>query len=690
MQQPGDGIARELLHHIHLVSTYRYPLLPILHPDNAAEWLFAAPKIAQNQAPFYWTYLDRPQDGTILLVWQSPSLGLELPSDGFVWAPGEIRYQVPASGGCTLEMYHQKVGYVPGEPIAYHIRRRYRIVPPHGSNVADPNMWIVHYAQCDPKDRVASNAITITPQIQSMLQTRQYLQQQGQIVQKEFMLHDRNNWPTITFPRAPTRPQYAQAMPPTRIPQQMAYPVQHTPVGPPKQRVRRPELSGSVPGGAMVPEGDDEENTAQGDFFDFTTPREISSARYKQKHEWMEEILSSPYSMNQIIPPDLGLGRTGDLAALTDGFFDAPGTKDGKHTYIGRLDPGYADEFRQRSAENVTETNKEIERMKAKHAKRLAKFQRGSVLSTAEKMLRTAVAIPSDIGPEYWRLEGKIDEDDNNESRPVRQNPSRVDDIVAQVEASLGRHVSAIKEFRRIQDGGYEESAPGPPSPQAMAVQQSRNVSTRQSGGLISDIDMDMGDSAAGLMDRYHAGLSSNVIPGSGFPTPQSHLQAQSSAGTLGLHAPSPQPAMTPSYHIPQGEAGSGSHTTGAGGQASFEGPGGDWVVVTRGGVSPGPTNASLAPPSSGIPASSASPHPATAAGNNSRHKEFSNSPIAFTDMVGMDTAGEALAGFGDSGGMGDDLGLDMDVGMDDSAFGEAFHGIEPRNDGDDGHGDGI
>jgi hypothetical protein len=32
---------------------------------------------------------------------------------------------------------------------------------------------------------------------------------------------------------------------------------------------------------------------------------------------------------------------------------------------------------------------------------------------------------------------------------------------------------------------------------------------------------------------------------------------------------------------------------------------------------------------------------------------------------------------------------MDMDVGMDDSAFGEAFHGVEPREgEGDNGLGD--
>lgn len=85
--------------HVHLLSTYRFPQLLNLHPDKVAEYLLGAPKITRDQAPFYWTYLDRPIDGTILLVWQSPSMGTEYPSDGYVWAPPESRYQVDVAGG---------------------------------------------------------------------------------------------------------------------------------------------------------------------------------------------------------------------------------------------------------------------------------------------------------------------------------------------------------------------------------------------------------------------------------------------------------------------------------------------------------------------------------------------------------------------------------------------------------------
>lgn len=86
------------LPHVHLLSTYRYPAAHQVHPEKVTEWLINAPRIARDQAPFYWTYLDRPVDGSIYLVWQSPALGAEFPSDGYIWAPGETAFQLEVGG----------------------------------------------------------------------------------------------------------------------------------------------------------------------------------------------------------------------------------------------------------------------------------------------------------------------------------------------------------------------------------------------------------------------------------------------------------------------------------------------------------------------------------------------------------------------------------------------------------------
>ena len=650
-------------------------------------------------------------------------------------------------------MYVHKTGYAPGESVATHSRRRYRLHPSKFTNPTimppDPNLWIVHYGQADAHDRIPSNIVPVDMRTQNTLNTRQYLHSQGQIVQKEFMYNDRANWPQIQFPRSAARgpPMYGGNVPPARIPQTMAYPTQHSAAGPPAKRPRTQANAGqsSAPSSShAVLDVDDEEDTSRGDLFDHMTPREISLSRYKQNHEWMEEILSSPYSINQIIPTDLGLGARGELASLTEEFFDAPldPVKDVvKHNYVGRLDPGKADQFRQRAAERIAETNKEIEKMKAKHAKRMAKFQKGSLVTHAEKELRTAVTDPSDMGSEYWRLEGKIDEDENGEKidTPI---PSKVDDILAQVEASLGRHAVAVQELRRIQDGGYEEAAPLPPTPPAIvaspekpalqsaphSASQSMN-GTPQSGILVGDSDMDIGNSAAGMLDQYRTGLSSEPTPGSNTYTPQAAtlLQQHSAAGTpasnlniASPYVPPPAPEQEPAADVNMADANdqsaSSTDPTGTG----------DWVVVAPGGVSPtaeAPPSTEAPPPATTAAASEPSPHlappststpqapitststpqptilaPTSTADNTPLPlPDFGGSPNDFADLGDLDSAGDALTSYGDMGSVGGDglgnlgdLG-DMDVGMEDSAFGDAFHGVEPRTeDGGEGAEEGL
>lgn len=712
MQEPIQGIAPQLQGHVHLLSTYRFPSLAALHPEKVAEWLLGAPKISRDQAPFYWTYLDRPIDGTVLLVWQSISMGADYASDGYVWAPGESAFQIEVSGGYTLEMYQYKSGFAPGEPITTHARRRYRLHPSKFQNHTGPqpdlSLWIVHYAPADPNDRHPSQMIPIDQRMQTTMNTRAYLHQQGQIVQKEFMLHDRANWPQIAFPRGQPRGPgiYGANVPPARVPQQMAYPTQHATPGPPAKRARTQASASQAAASSAVAvlDGDDEEDTSRGDLFDHMTPREISMARYKQNHEWMEEILSSPYSIHQIIPADLGLGVRGELRALTDGIFDSPYDPDKdvvKHEYVGRLDPEKAEEFRKRANESIAQTNKEIEKMKAKHAKRLAKLKKGSLIASAEKALRTAVDNPSDTGPEYWRLEGKIDEEGEEDGKVVVQTPGKVADIVAQVEASVGRHAAAIKELIRIQDGGYEEpvAIPSPP----LVVQNTRvsppisnngsHHSSNHSGVMVGEGDMDMSNSAAGLLDQYHGG-SSNATPGSSAFTPQPHHQVHSSANT----PTNLQPAQA--HNQPKDVS---MLDAGAARNPSTDATGsGDWVVVPPGGVSP--THQQLTPsalsepghpaPASNATAPSANPSPMPTAGLASNADtpglpDFHTSPNDFADLGDLDSAGDALASYGDDSGDLGDLGMDMDVGMDDSAFGEAFHGVEPREgEGDGGLGD--
>ena len=639
-----------------------------------------------------------------------------------------------------LEMYHSKVGFGPGEQLAIHTRRRYRLHPnranPQGQN-PDPSMWLVHYSLADPADRIPSNVIPVDMRQSQIMGVRGHLQQQGQIVQKDFMLHDRPNWPQIAFPRGRPQgqqPMYSAGAPPQRIPQAMAYPPQHQP-GPPAKRARPNAAAAAVSNTAAVLDIDDEEDTSRGDLFDHFTPREISVARYKQNHEWMEEILSSPYAMHQLEAADLGLGLKGQLSSLTAEFFHAPVDPDNEKQelkYVGRLDPVKAEEFRKRTHERVAKENKEIEKMKARHERRMGKFQKGKILDAAEKDLRTAVHDPESTGPEIWRLEGRVDEESNEDDLAVKPPVIRVSDIVAKVEASLGRHTKAVEELIRIQAGGYEEpvivTPPAAPPPQLAAP-----VITNSSNGsdnLVGDNDIEMGNSAGGMLDQFHTGLStSHPTPGSNnFPTPQGQF-LRSATGTPGL--PMGSPAAQVQHQPPPQQQFISSQQAQGGGDNS------DWVVVPPGGRTPSPNTAaqqqpqnlaapSSIPPQYQSPQQQQQPQPQEFQSSTSNHaspslhpptnppstthtpsalqtsttptalQEFhASSPNDFADLGDLDTAGDALAGYGDEMDVGGGDGEVADFGMgelgDDSAFGEAFHGTTGNGDGGEGaHEEGL
>lgn len=74
--------------------------MPRVELSEITKWLLQAPKIARDTAPFYWTYLDAPADGSIFLTWQPTARrGNEFASDGYVWAGPEVSFQQSAGNG---------------------------------------------------------------------------------------------------------------------------------------------------------------------------------------------------------------------------------------------------------------------------------------------------------------------------------------------------------------------------------------------------------------------------------------------------------------------------------------------------------------------------------------------------------------------------------------------------------------
>ncbi|KAK2592027.1 hypothetical protein QQS21_010260 [Conoideocrella luteorostrata] len=727
-QDPSHSVPNDLMSHVHLVSSYRYPTMPRLDLNEVAKWLMNAPQIARDRAPFFWTYLDKPADGTILLTWQPlQRLGSNFATDGFVWAPPEQVYKHDLLNGLLLEIYYLKAGYIPGEQYAMHARRRFRLVPAPGHPnppQLDLSLYIVHYGPSEQNDRVPAAMVPYDDRVNSIMMQRGFLLRGGQIRRKEFMLSDRVNWPSL--PEL-TRQQMGPQMTPRGVPQQMAYSGPQPASGPPTKRARhssgqsqQPSAPGAQPDTAF----DDDEDVSRGDLFDHLTPREISLSRYQQNHEWMEEILSSAYRIGQIQPSDLNLGLKGELSSLTEGIFTAQGgdvfTQSPDKPYVGRLDEGLADEFRKRVEKHVESTQAEIKRLEEEHAEFMASLKTSSLLKVKEKELRSISDPPA---PEVFKTEDRMDTGEEDRKSATSSTKTPFDDILKDVEAVIGRKIDVHPRVERIQDGGYQQPAPKEPTP-APNTQMSRQASqsgSQNSGLMVGDSDMDMGDTAAGLLDQMHTGFSAMSTPVNNFPTPQAQPSAaHSNAPTPSNanNAPSPAPPATaPVVHaVPTPPVAAQStddvdmsgtdaivrtHTTDS---APDQGTGsGDWVVVPKGGASPGddaqgstPTGAAdrIAPKtavgSEAMSGGSEQQKPAAAAAKPSSSAatpavtdggSASFDQNDFSSLGDLDTAGDAMAGYdapdldGSAGGLGD--GLDLQMDMEDSAFGDAFHGVD-------------
>lgn len=601
-----------------------------------------------------------------------------------------------------LETFTQRVGYRPGEQVASHARHRFRLVPTSAtvSNApqVDPSLWLVHYGP-SPQP-IPAELLPVPPPMSTALQQRMQLQRGGMIARKDFMLADRLNWPTINLPREGRgHPMMAQPPAARNIPQQMAYPPH------PNKRSRTAAHAAAqqqqqhhmVPAAHFVA-FDEEEDTHNGDMFDHLTPRDISMARYMRNHEWMEEVLGTAYRIGQIVPADLGLGLQGELSSVTEGIFEASGVdahkKPPSKPVVGRLDAELAGQFKKRVADKILADQAELARMKAAHEKKMAKFNSNSILMRAERELRVAVA---DTGHEFWRLEGKDEDNEDGTTQFHDKSHRRLEEIVADIESALGRHIEVISDVKRVQDGGYQEPPPEPevlPMPPSLPVpaessvagpsqlpQQPRQAGFQNGGGTVGESDIIMGGTTAGPIDQTQPGAPSHPMPHNQMPNIPPAVTASGTGG-----APPPQPAVGQavtqapiSEDFTMQDSGVGSEPSAAPDQGTESG---DWVVVPKGGVSP--RASASGPPAAEIVA--APSEPAAAASSLGEAAKPSDH-----DLGEMNTAGEALSSYGQANDdLTGDIGDGMDLGMEDSAFGDAVYGVEESRGSADTPADGI
>ncbi|KAB8270650.1 hypothetical protein BDV30DRAFT_214876 [Aspergillus minisclerotigenes] len=682
MDDPATRVPGQLLPHMHLVSRHRFPLMHMMPTDTVVEYLLGAPKIVREAQPMHWTFLDGPQDGTVMLTWQPLNhLGTNFASDGYVWADVEQAFTFEARG-YLVEMWLHRSGYhPPNETMAIHCRRRYRLLPSKNPNPnmppPDPSLWIVHYSRAPPTEHIPANRIHVLPQVQSMLGQRRFLQSQGQLARKDFMLHDRNNWPTINFPPQVAPQGFAQvppAYPSAMVGRQPFYPQPGSGVpapagGAPAKAPRGHRASSAAVNAATADFALEDEDVSAGDMMDLLTPREVSKMRYQQHHEWMEEIFASPYAISQITPVSLGLGRKGELESLTAGFFDAPSgptsgeSKDAADSaQATKMEPAKAEEFADRVAKKVADMTAEIEKLKKRHARRMEKFNRTSLLKDAELRLREAAADPNATGTEIWRLEGRIEiptEGDETQTPPASEPKAkyRVDDVVKELETSWKKQIVPEPKVSCVQKGGLLEK-----------------IEPEQKLEAPADGDIDMGHADSHLLDQFGSPPPSGPVQG-GAPIAQelaapAHVPGVSEVP--GVNAPAPlqttaavaQQSVTMSGMDVEMDMGNAPPANTAAGET------GDWVMVNDEKKDQGDKPVVGDAPLHGIETPGSGLQGLTP-GNTGGDTGLDGANFDFTNM---DSAGDALAAYTEQNEV-----LDL-PDLENSAFGDAFHASDNEN----------
>ena len=571
-------------------------------------------------------------------------------------------------------MWLHRAGFQwPNEPFTAHCRKRYRLTQSKnpGSPPCDPSLWIVHYSRAERENVVPSNQIPLQPHIQAALSQRRFLQTQGHLARKEFMLHDKANWPTINLPSA-----QGLHYPPHLIARRQEAAAQMqmgpSPVKAIPDRIQDRIQHRRGPSNALEPTLEEEEDVYRGDMLDFMSPRDISRMRYEQHHEWMEEIMSSPFAMKQILPTDLGLGRKGELEALTSGFFDTPTTvlqetpANASNVRVGRMNVGKAEEFTTKAAKKVAEMEAELENLKRRHARGMAKLDKSSSMTIAEKRLRT--------GAVEGARQSMFEDGETGAGRRVIAN---VDDIVREVEAATGKNIVPISVVSCVQKGGLE-------------------VKEQSTGGIARNGRFSPGK---GVNKSHSNGSNTEALNGSArrsSPGPQQQQQ-QHLQPRMDLPRPS-QPVIPAERHIIQQPVAAAAQRVEpeipslddmdidaemAGienadqqvGARAGEDDGSEWVLVDDMNGDIGKED----PPSAGqaqhqsTKQTTESPHAAAALG-------FANTPTG-SGLQGLTPAEPSSEGAGEIGGMNaDDFGLehgDFDAHLDDSGEGLVDFGDE-------------
>ncbi|CAA7261473.1 unnamed protein product [Cyclocybe aegerita] len=258
--------------------------------ETAVGMLMRAAGTAQN-VPFVWSYVDKPQDGTVLLLYLP--LGNPFPNDGIRYQDSEIKAVVPAGGGRELEVCEIKYGFIPGagEPSSSRLRRRYRL-----QKGGHPQLVLVHYTRGPMiliPPGIANQPVRAYP-LRALNEPSVYVagEKQGQKMYPPGMgpgaMHAGGGGPASMAPGAMGMPMnfsQQQAMLAQQNSQMEALERRRERERERERAAQRDGQTAGRPPQGRIPDDDD-----SGDEVDQISTRTLAMARYKRNHEWMNEV----------------------------------------------------------------------------------------------------------------------------------------------------------------------------------------------------------------------------------------------------------------------------------------------------------------------------------------------------------------------------------------------------------------
>jgi hypothetical protein len=348
----------------------------------------------------------------------------------------------------------------------------------------------------------------------------------------------------------------------------------------------------------------------------------------------------------------------GELAPLTAGILDVAGAENPdtvKDKYkikdYYRMNPKHLKDFEERVAEYTKTEQAEIDKMKADHTRKMAQLKRTRTYIKAERRLR-------DLARSAASDDETVDPSDN---------------VVQDLEKSLGVKFDAKKSVVCVDKGGFIERQPSPPQRAQVNGNGTQANPNGASNGSNNDGASDFDNTAASLLDQYGTGSLGGTPGNISMPQmSQPPSQSQSAVGTPSLLTGNTAQQQSFDQGTPQLDTEAGNDLLDLDVEMSGmtnvdEKATDDWVVADQ--------QASGAQ-SAGNPQSATINDNTTSSdqnplGHNTIDADagsmFDSVPD-FTNFEGIDSAGDALADFGQDDNMG--LG-DL---VDDSAFGDAFH----------------